>query len=164
VNLEKNYPLIERLWRFMERIEKSDLKKDTRDNPKSADLKSKEKPGKHASGASNTHASRSSKLSDIKDVECYHCHKKGHYANKCPDLKARDTKGVFKVRKVEKGVEAKEDEAMLSQIRIAFLISKKTRLLLSFVIGSYFSIVLENLALWKMRVIQYGFLLILGPM
>ena len=24
---------------------------------------------------------------DLANVECYHCHKKGHYANKCPDKK-----------------------------------------------------------------------------
>jgi hypothetical protein len=27
---------------------------------------------------------------DLSDVECYHCHKKGHYANKCPELDLRE--------------------------------------------------------------------------
>jgi hypothetical protein len=27
---------------------------------------------------------------DLSKVECYHCHKKGHYANKCPEKKMQD--------------------------------------------------------------------------
>jgi len=38
---------------------------------------------------------------DLKDVECFKCHKKGHYASKCPDAKSKDDKGVFKVRQLE---------------------------------------------------------------
>ena len=26
------------------------------------------------------------------DVECFKCHKKGHYANKCPEIKVKDGK------------------------------------------------------------------------
>ena len=38
---------------------------------------------------------------DLKDVECFKCHKKGHYANKCPDAKSKDGKDFFKVRQLE---------------------------------------------------------------
>ena len=38
---------------------------------------------------------------DLKDVECYKCHKMGHYANKCAEIKVKDTKGLLKVRKME---------------------------------------------------------------
>jgi hypothetical protein len=31
--------------------------------------------------------SASSRVDDLKDVECFKCHKKGHYANKCPEIK-----------------------------------------------------------------------------
>jgi len=37
-------------------------------------------------------------------VECCRCHKEGHYANKCPEAKAKDakdTKGATKIRKIE---------------------------------------------------------------
>ena len=37
---------------------------------------------------------------DVKDVEYYKCHKNGNDANKCPQIKAKDSKGAFKVRKV----------------------------------------------------------------
>jgi hypothetical protein len=56
------------------------------------------------------------------DVECYRCHKKGHYANKCPEAKAKDSKGVFKVRKMEESVvdKAVEEPKSIRQIRIRF--------------------------------------------
>ena len=40
---------------------------------------------------------------DMNDVECccFKCHKMGHYANKCPEIKAKDTIGAFKGRKVD---------------------------------------------------------------
>ena len=37
---------------------------------------------------------------DLKDVECYKWYKKGHYRNKFPESKDKDTKGPLKVRKV----------------------------------------------------------------
>ena len=36
---------------------------------------------------------------DMRDVECFKCHKKGHYANKCPEIKAKDGKGSLKYAK-----------------------------------------------------------------
>jgi hypothetical protein len=54
---------------------------------------------------------------DLKDVECYNCHKKGHYANKCPESKAKDSKGVFKVRKVEA---EKDPDQSIRKIRIRY--------------------------------------------
>ena len=46
----------------------------------------------------------------MNDVECYRCHKKGHYAYKCPESKPKDSKGNFKVRKVEEPVVDKASE------------------------------------------------------
>ena len=37
----------------------------------------------------------------MKAVECFKCHKKGHYANKCPEIKAKEAKGAFTVLKVD---------------------------------------------------------------
>ena len=58
----------------------------------------------------------------MKNVECYRCHKKGHYANKCPEAKPKDSKGTFKVRKVEEPVadKAVEEPKSIRQIRIRF--------------------------------------------
>ena len=58
----------------------------------------------------------------MKNVECYRCHKKGHYANKCPEAKPKDSKGTFKVRKVEEPLadKAVEEPKSIHQIRIRF--------------------------------------------
>jgi len=37
---------------------------------------------------------------DLKDVECFKFNNLGHYANKFPESKAEDTKGVFEKRKI----------------------------------------------------------------
>ena len=55
---------------------------------------------------------------DLKDIECFKCHKKGHYANKCPDAKGKDGKGFFKVRQLEEPFPDKKDEKSIRQIRI----------------------------------------------
>ena len=56
------------------------------------------------------------------NVECYRFHKKGHYANKCPEAKAKDSKGVFKVRKMEESVadKAVDEPKSIRQISIRF--------------------------------------------
>ena len=51
---------------------------------------------KTPSGASFAKVSNPGKTIDLKDVECFKCHKKGHYANTCPDAKSKDGKGFFK--------------------------------------------------------------------
>ena len=48
-------------------------------------------------------------------MECFKCHKKGHYANKCPDAKG---KAFFKVRQLEEPAMDKKDEKSIRQIRI----------------------------------------------
>ena len=58
---------------------------------------------------------------DIKDVECFKCQKKGHYAYKCPDAKAKDGKGLFKVRQLEEQSAEKMNEKSIRQIRIRHL-------------------------------------------
>ena len=45
--------------------------------------------------------SSSGKTMDLEDVKCFKCHKKGHYANKCPDAKTKKGKGYFIVRQLE---------------------------------------------------------------
>ena len=62
--------------------------------------------------------SSSGKTMDLKDIECFKCHKKGHYANKCPDAKAKDGKGHFKVRQLEAPSAETKDEKSIRQIRI----------------------------------------------
>ena len=59
---------------------------------------------------------------DMNNVECNRCHKKGHYANKCPEAKPKDSEGTFKVRKVEEPVadKAVEEPKSIRQIRIRF--------------------------------------------
>ena len=51
---------------------------------------------------------------DLKYVERM---KKGHYANKCPDAKAKDGKGNFKVLKVQLE-DNKKDAKSIRKIRI----------------------------------------------
>ena len=41
---------------------------------------------------------------------------KGYYANKCPEIKARDTKGPLKVRKKEEGIT--QDDVEKKSIRL----------------------------------------------
>ena len=71
-----------------------------------------------ASFAKETKVSNCGKTMDLKDVECFKCHKKGHYANKCPDAKSKDGKGIFKVRQLEEPTIDKKDEKSIRQIRI----------------------------------------------
>jgi len=52
-------------------------------------------------------------------VECYKCHKIGHYAKKCPEIKAKDTKGPIKVREIDKGITKDDAETMsIRRIRV----------------------------------------------
>ena len=51
---------------------------------------------------------------DTKDVECFKCHKKGHYANKYPEIKAKDAKGAIKERKVDDSIVKEERKRNLS--------------------------------------------------
>ena len=87
--------------------------------------------------AKETKESNPAKTMDLKDVECFKCHKKGHYANKCPDAKSKDGKGFFKVRQLEEPAIDKKDENSISQIRIRHSDSLIAAIVtLSFGIGS----------------------------
>ena len=44
--------------------------------------------------------SGSSRVDDLKDVECFKCHKKVHYANKRPEFKVKDGKAPMKIAKI----------------------------------------------------------------
>ena len=55
---------------------------------------------------------------DLKNIECFECHKKEHYANKCPDAKRKDGKGYFKARQFEDPSVDKKEEKSIRQIRI----------------------------------------------
>ena len=60
-------------------------------------------------------------VDDLKNVECYRCHYKGHYANKCPEANPKDRKRTLKVRNVEAVSEkAVEEPKSIRQIRILF--------------------------------------------
>ena len=62
------------------------------------------------------------KAVDMTNVECYRCHKKDHYVNKCPESKPKNSKGTFKVRKMEEPVAEKavEEPKSIRQTRIRF--------------------------------------------
>ena len=81
------------IMEISERIKRPEPKKD-----RSADGPIYWKQGsysKTASGASfvkEAKVSNSGKTLDLEDVECFRCHKNGHYANKCPDAKAKEGK------------------------------------------------------------------------
>ena len=84
-----------------ERIKRPEPRKDPTD--RSADAPIPRKQGNYtkapfgASFGKDSKVSCSGKTMDLKDIDCFKCHKKGHYAKKCPDAKAKDGKGYFKV-------------------------------------------------------------------
>ena len=90
-----------------ERVKKPDVKKDFKERPHNvASATNKNFSPKTLSGSSPVSSSYSNKSGkdfeekDLKDVECFKCRKKGHYANKCPKIMSKEkSKGVFKVRK-----------------------------------------------------------------
>jgi len=88
-----------------ERIKRPEHKKDARDRSAEGPISRKQRfTSKTASGASfskEMKASNPAKTMDLKDVECFTCHKKGNYANQCPDAKSKDGKRFFKVRQLE---------------------------------------------------------------
>jgi len=83
-----------------ERIKRPELKKDEKN--RSADGPISRKQGfasKVSSGASlakEPNVSNARKPMDLKDIEWFKCHKRGHNANKCPDAKSKEGKGFFK--------------------------------------------------------------------
>jgi len=105
-----------------ERIKRPEPKMDAKD--RSADGLISRKQGfasKTPSGASfakEPKVSNAGKTMDLKDVECFKCHKKGHGANKCPDAKIKDGKGFYKVRQLEEPSMDKKDKKSIRQIRI----------------------------------------------
>jgi hypothetical protein len=90
-------------------MKKSDVKKSNKDSSPTGVPKM---PGKSFATAKSSPAGKSR---DLKDLECYHCHKKGLYAKKWPEIKAKDSQGAFKVHKVE---EDKPEEKVARQVRI----------------------------------------------
>ena len=60
------------------------------------------------------------KEKDLKDVKCFKCHKKEDYANKCPEIKAKESKEVFKDRKKEEQSEIKSDDKVVRQISMRY--------------------------------------------
>jgi len=76
--------------------------KDKRDYPKSVATFPTKTEANSTSGETSSPYNKSGTFGakdDLKDVGCYKCHKKGHYANKCPEIKAKDTKGRLKLEK-----------------------------------------------------------------
>jgi len=105
---------------ILERIKRSEPKKDATDRRADGPISRRQGIyGKTPSGASfvkDAKVSNPTKTVDLKDVECFICHKKGHYVNKCPD--AKDGNGHFKVRQLEEPSNDKKDEKAIRQIRI----------------------------------------------
>ena len=101
-----------------------EVKKDSKDRIPDAAISRKSGSSTKApigsSFAKDSKASNSGNTRDIKDVECFKCHKKGNYANKCPDAKAKDGKGYFKARQLDRPgrPEGKDEEKSIRQIRI----------------------------------------------
>ena len=79
------------IMEISERIKRPEPKKDAKD--RSANGRRKKgicrKAPTGASFAKETKVSNLAKTMDLKDVECFKCHKKGHNANKCPMQRAR---------------------------------------------------------------------------
>jgi hypothetical protein len=105
-----------------DRIKRPEVKKESKDRMADGPLSRKQgsasKSSLGASFAKEPKVSSSGKTVDLKDIECFKCHKKGHYANKCPDAKGKDGKGYFKVRQLEEPSPDKKDEKSIRQIRI----------------------------------------------
>ena len=105
-----------------DRVKKSEPKKEftkeKKDYSQSASSFKKKGEANSSTGASFSGYKKPASFSaekDMKDVECFKCHKKGHYANKCPEIKAKDTKGPLKARKMEQGIT--QDDAEKKSIR-----------------------------------------------
>ena len=104
---------------------KEEFTKEKKDYSQSASSFKKKGEANSSTGASFSGFKKPASFSvekDMKDVECFKCHKKGHYANKCPEIKAKDAKGAFKVRKLDDSSVKEEGEAKsIRQIRIRHL-------------------------------------------
>ena len=81
---DMNYLIIE----ISNQIKRPEVKKDSKYRMSEASIPRKSgsytKAPIGASFAKDSKPSNAGNTRDIKDVECFKCHKKGHYANKCP--------------------------------------------------------------------------------
>ena len=106
------------IMEISDRIKRPEVKKDSKDRmPKTAISRKSGNSTKASIGASFTKDSNASNSENntrnIKDVECFKCHKKGNYANKCPDPKAKDGKVYFKARQLEDpSLDKKEEKSI----------------------------------------------------
>ena len=97
-------------------IKRPEVKKESKDRTPEAHIS--KKSGNYTEAHTGAPLAKDSKVSNsrktivIKDVECFKYHKKGHYANKCRDEKAKDGKGFFlKVRQLEEPSAEKKDQS-----------------------------------------------------
>ena len=112
-----NWRIIGILSRYHERIKRPLGPIWSADGPISKKQGFTSKTPSGASFAKETKVSNPPKTMDLKDVECFKCHKKGHYANKCSDAKAKDGIGFIKVRQLEEPSNEKKMKS-IRQIRI----------------------------------------------
>ena len=101
--LKQEYPKYRDITEISEQIKRPEAKKESKDSTPEAHISRKSGSYTKSLGASfakDSKASISGKSIDI-NVECFKCHKKGHYADKCSDAKGKDGKGFFKRQKLD---------------------------------------------------------------
>ena len=97
------HSILENLDRVKKSEPKKEFGKEKREYPKGMATFPKKHETKSTSEANFIPYKKSGTFGvkdDFKDVECYKCHKKGHYTKKCPEVKAKASKGPLKVRKM----------------------------------------------------------------
>jgi len=122
--LAKNYLLIEISDRVKNSEPKTEFIKEKKDYFQSVPSFKKKGEAKSSSGASFSGYKKPGNFSvekDMKDIEWIKFLKKGHYANKCREIKAQDTKVAFKVRKLDdSSVKEEEEVKSIPQICIRY--------------------------------------------
>ena len=83
-------------------------------------------PARASPGDFKKSGSPSPRVDDLKDVECFKCHKKGHYANKCPESEANESKRIDGIGDLNRNLKLSlcvkfEFGTQISRIRVLIL-------------------------------------------